>query len=153
MAADFGASDHTPARYGRAMPWAVSDLPDLTGTTALVTGANSGIGSEPAAALASIQALAERGHGSLALLVKQRGVTRPRALRCNRWGPRGSARTPWTRASQRQRGTMRSSPPQFRSPSHDDYRLSEGDELVAPDAIRSRPCAHPRSYVEGGISV
>jgi NAD(P)-dependent dehydrogenase (short-subunit alcohol dehydrogenase family) len=34
------------------MPWTISDLPDLTGRTALITGANSGLGYETALALA-----------------------------------------------------------------------------------------------------
>ncbi|HEY5473695.1 MAG TPA: SDR family NAD(P)-dependent oxidoreductase, partial [Candidatus Limnocylindrales bacterium] len=35
------------------MTWTPNDLPDLTGTTAVVTGANSGIGFETASALAA----------------------------------------------------------------------------------------------------
>ena len=34
------------------MTWTPNELPDLTGTTAVVTGANSGIGFETASALA-----------------------------------------------------------------------------------------------------
>lgn len=37
----------------RGFGWTAADIPDLTGTTALVTGANSGIGLETAAALAA----------------------------------------------------------------------------------------------------
>ena len=37
----------------RGFRWTAADIPDLTGTTALVTGANSGIGFETTAALAA----------------------------------------------------------------------------------------------------
>ena len=35
------------------MTWTAKDIPDLTGRTAVVTGANSGVGFETAAALAA----------------------------------------------------------------------------------------------------
>src|SRR4051794_6197078 len=36
-----------------AVAWSIADIPDLAGTTALVTGSNTGIGLETAAALAT----------------------------------------------------------------------------------------------------
>ncbi|MEP7018000.1 MAG: SDR family NAD(P)-dependent oxidoreductase [Actinomycetota bacterium] len=47
------SSDHTGSRPVVAMASGPDDLPDLSGTTAVVTGANSGIGFETALALAS----------------------------------------------------------------------------------------------------
>jgi NAD(P)-dependent dehydrogenase (short-subunit alcohol dehydrogenase family) len=39
--------------YGGPMPWTAADVPDLTGRTAVVTGANGGLGLETAAVLAA----------------------------------------------------------------------------------------------------
>jgi NAD(P)-dependent dehydrogenase (short-subunit alcohol dehydrogenase family) len=66
--------DHGTRQRGAIVPWTATDMPDLAGTTAIVTGPTSGVGEASAIALAARHAhvvLAARDHAKAAALIER----------------------------------------------------------------------------------
>jgi NAD(P)-dependent dehydrogenase (short-subunit alcohol dehydrogenase family) len=74
--------DHGTRQRGAIVPWTATDMPDLAGTTAIVTGPTSGVGEASAIALAARHAhvvLAARDHAKAAALIERIRARRPDA--------------------------------------------------------------------------